>query len=442
MRARGEQPRGDRRASGDALLEVGELHAEDPEVRPGEAQRFGLPQRRAVIRPRQRGQLGIATQYEVGQGAPGEVRRREPVADVPAREPDAGLRVVARGGVPVARDAERTAPAVGDARIADRREEVAQRAVQVIEHLVDPLERRIHGAAPVVPGASAAEREAVVGRALPVDEQVAVVAEGLAVLDADLVPDRVGQRLGRDHERVERQDAAAHPRPLGAVALERDDHVPRGHGALEARVDAAEPHAARRPVDHLGALEEGDAERLDHLGEAAHELRGVQPRAGGVEHRTRVVAVETRRAEPGADGALVPVLGAVDAEPPQLGDVRLREARAARRCGRTPPSRRARSRSRCPRVGRPDRPRRPCRPSHAASRPPRRSRAGVRAIRRSAGTAPSTSRRCGPTRRSPAISRSSTAMRSAGVGLRAASTPSTARSARRRRCRRRTARPP
>ena len=138
-----------------------------------------------------------------------------------------------------------------------------------------------------------------------------------------------------------------------------------------------------------------------------------------VEHRRRVAVVESGRAEPRA-GPFAPSQYSGRSTPKRRASATsaLRRSRAARRRGRRRPFRRVRSRSRCPRMPRPDRPRRPCRPSPAASRRPRRSRARARATRRSAGTAPSTSRRCRPEAPNPAISRSSTAMRSAGVGLR------------------------
>ena len=88
--------------------------------------------------------------------------------------------------------------------------------------------------------------------------------------------------------------------------------------------------------------------------------------------------------------------------------------RAARASGRTRSSRPSRSRSRCPPASPRGRPRRRSRPSPGAWRARRHGRACARGMRWSAGTARCTIRRCGPRRRSPAISFSSTTIRSAG----------------------------
>src|SRR3954451_6372106 len=78
---------------------------------------------------------------------------------------------------------------------------------------------------------SPTEREPAVGRPLPVDEQVAVVAEGLPVPQPDPVPRALRQRLRRHHQGVHRHHIASHPLEGGGVALGRpDDHV-RGHDA-------------------------------------------------------------------------------------------------------------------------------------------------------------------------------------------------------------------
>ena len=129
--------------------------------------------------------------------------------------------------MPVAGHAQRAAPAVGDRRIpessaVEHREQLAQRAAQVVEHPLDPVVLGPDRAAPVVAGAAPAEREPVVGGALAVDHEMAEVGEGLAVGDADLVPEGVGQRLGGDHERVQRQHAPVGRAQRRAVALGRD----------------------------------------------------------------------------------------------------------------------------------------------------------------------------------------------------------------------------
>ena len=184
-----------------------------------------------------------------------------------------------------------------------------------------------------------------------------------------------------------------------AVALGRDDHVPRGHGALEARVDLAE--STPPAVQSITSVARGC----------------VTPRASTTSARPRTSFAGCSRAQAGSN--IAP--GSSPSRPVAPNrDPTVRGPRARARRRRTPRLRDLRlARPRCtaerakaivpPRCEvavdalasrDADRPRRPCRPSHAASRAPRR-----RPCRRSsdprstAGTARCTSRRCGPTRR-------------------------------------------
>ena len=73
------------------------------EPHPEPAQRLGLPSARPVPDPRQAGELGVAADDQVGERAPGEVRRRHAVADVAAGAGDARRSVVGDVRMPVAR---------------------------------------------------------------------------------------------------------------------------------------------------------------------------------------------------------------------------------------------------------------------------------------------------------------------------------------------------
>ena len=139
--------------------------------------------------PRQPGQLGVAAEDEVAQGAAGEVGGADAVADVPARPAEPGLAVEPDRGAPVARDAERAAPRVGDPGAGEHREEVDQGGVEPGEDPLVAVVLRLDPRAEVVRRAAAAEDQPVVGGALAVDDQVAVVGERLAPGQADLVPD-------------------------------------------------------------------------------------------------------------------------------------------------------------------------------------------------------------------------------------------------------------
>src|SRR5262249_969739 len=106
---------------------------------------------------------------------------------------------------PVARDAERSAPVVRDARPGRRWERPRQRPLEprtdtcvVLARLADRLAEPVGGAAP-------ADRDPAVGRALGAEEEEASIVDEQAVPPAERRPDVLAERLGRDHERVEGQ---------------------------------------------------------------------------------------------------------------------------------------------------------------------------------------------------------------------------------------------
>ncbi len=255
----------------------------------GPAQGLDLPALRAVADPRQPGELGVAPEHQIGEGAAGEVRGRHAGADVAARPAETAGSVVDDGRGPVSRHSEHAGPGVGDRDGSGIREESAcglrKEAVQQRRERPDrALLGRAVGvdARPVaVRHAPPAEGDAVVGGALRVHVDVCEVAEGLAAVPADGLPERRRQRLGHDHRRVHRQPGAVLAAEVGREALGRPQHVRRPDRA------PVGDRPARRDLAHLRLLVDRHAEPLDRLGESAHELARVNARAmrvpGGAE---------------------------------------------------------------------------------------------------------------------------------------------------------------
>ena len=93
------------------------------------------------------------------------------------------------------------------------------------------LVARVDRARQAVGGAAAADRDAPVGRALGVEEEVVAVVDQQAVAPARARPHLVGQRRGRDHQRVERQVAQALAGQLRRVGLGRAEHDRGAHAS-------------------------------------------------------------------------------------------------------------------------------------------------------------------------------------------------------------------
>ena len=111
-----------------------------------------------------------------------------PSPTYPPAQPSPVVAVQPDRGAPVARDAERAAPRVGDPGAREHREQVDQGLAQLGE---DPVVAVVAGPDPraeVVRRPAAAEHQPVVGGALAVDDQVPVVGERLASAQPDLRP--------------------------------------------------------------------------------------------------------------------------------------------------------------------------------------------------------------------------------------------------------------
>ena len=119
----------------------------------------------------------------------------------------------------------------------------------------------------MVGGPAAAEHKPVVGGALAVDDEVAVIAEGLTARESRLVPERGGQRTGGDDQRVHGHDrarCALRPHASMARTVTRARTTPRSvttcRGPIESRWcprRSARPGArgGGEPADKPGGLD-------------------------------------------------------------------------------------------------------------------------------------------------------------------------------------------
>ena len=177
------------------------------------AQRFRLPARRAVARPtagargrcraRARGRRSCARR---GSSCSRRRRRSRPPTRCPVArsKPTDGYQSRGTPTAPPHRCVIAASPSAGNS---DRSVACSDANTRGSRSNCGP-----HARAEVVRRAAAAEREPAVGRALAVDDHVAEVGERRARVEPRLGPERVGQRLGRDHQRVDRRDRAPQAR--------------------------------------------------------------------------------------------------------------------------------------------------------------------------------------------------------------------------------------
>ena len=399
-------------------MDVGALQHPHDRPRGDEPQRLGLPAAAVVADPGQRGQVGVAPQHQVGQRAAADVGGDHAVAGVAAGVAEAGAGVEVDGHAPVPRHRQRATPVVGDGRIRSGREVAAKHPLQALPHRFGALVLLADRMAQLVGRAAAADRDAAVGRALRVEEQVVAVSDQEAVPPAQLVPDLGRQRLGRDHQRVQRQVAQRLSRQLRGVGLGRAQH--RGRAQLSARA----ANTAGGELQRRRALVDDHAQPLAGLGQAADQpgrvdagaVRRVRGRDAPVDPRVVVGLLGRQRLPVLLGGAQRPRRALAVRQPPLL------------RCGwwRPSASRPSGSRSRCPPARSRGRSRRPSSASRAgrARRRPARG-CGGRAWRCRTGRM-RPSRRFGRTGRSRR-SRSRPPSRAGRAGAASGSTPTTGR---------------
>ncbi len=225
------------------LAAIGQLHRPQPGVDAEPTQGLGLPGGRAMPHPGEVGQRRVRPGDEVGQRAPGQVGGGHPVAHVATGPGQARVAVEADRRVPVARDAERAAPGVGEAGLRQIGEELGQGLAQQRVHRGLAVEGLPHGGPVVVGRPAAAEGDAPVGGPLPVDDHVPVVGERGPRLETGRLPEVVAQWLGGHHERVHRHDVAAMARQRRGPGLRGPHHDVGPHRAT------ARHHAGARRRD-------------------------------------------------------------------------------------------------------------------------------------------------------------------------------------------------
>ena len=120
---------------------------------------------------------------------------------------------------PVALGAEHARPGVRDRHLARGRPQRVQLLGEAAHGPVLDLAVAVVARAPVVRAPPAADRDAAVGGALDVGVRQRRVGDRLGVRPADLVPDRLRERVGDDDRRAQRDDLPPEPGQAGRVAL-------------------------------------------------------------------------------------------------------------------------------------------------------------------------------------------------------------------------------
>ncbi|MCY1510831.1 hypothetical protein D9M68_452200 [compost metagenome] len=257
-------------------------------------------QRAVAEHPGLAGEQGFPAEDQVRQGASAQVAGAHALAAVAAGQGDAVLAVHQHVRAEAPRHAQVAAPAVGDAHIAQLREELAQQVAAQVEFVLGEAEVLAQPAAEAV-AAPRAEGQAVVGGALCISHLAAALAEGLAVFQADLRPLRVGERFGSDQQALHRQLVLAQRRQAGGVAFDGRHHpvrpefalggayqprLPVAGGALLEQLHAHALHRPRQSADQPGRLDGGAVRRVDAAvgvgyAQLAVQFLGAQPAVVG-----------------------------------------------------------------------------------------------------------------------------------------------------------------
>ena len=117
------------------------------------------------------------------------------------------------------------------------------------------------------------EGDPVVGRALPVNDHVAVVGEGGALIQPGCGPERLGQWFGRHHQGIDGDDRPRVTRQRRRPRLGRPHHHVGRNGAAGGAHPRLVRRIARLDFGDRGVLVQRHATALDGEGQAAGEQR-------------------------------------------------------------------------------------------------------------------------------------------------------------------------
>ena len=235
-----------------------------------------------MAHPRQPGQPACPPQHQIGQRSPGQVARRHTIAHITAGPPQPRHRVVTHRRMPVSRDPQRSAPTVGHGIPLQDGEQPTQGALQLRENRWFRIELGPNLGPPVIGRPPAAEGDPVISRPLAIDDDVPVVGEGLALGQPDLVPHTGGQRLGSDHQGVDRGRAPSQPRQPRGPSLGRPHGMPGPHHRPR-----LQDHSTGRRGRDPGTLDNHSATRTHHCRKPVHKVARMDPRAVGVVGRAQ-----------------------------------------------------------------------------------------------------------------------------------------------------------
>ncbi len=220
--------------------------------------------------------VGLLAQDQAGQDPSGEVGRRHPVTGVAPTGRDPGSGIEGERRDPVPGHAQGAAPGVPEA-------DPAQAGEPGLDHRpergVGPgvaIEGRLDRRAEAIRCATAAEQDPPIGGPRQVVDRQAVGRDDLAGAPADRGPVRIGDGLGQDDERIERQQGPVVAPELAEVGLAGQDDG--GRPDEPSRRPQGRPQVgqgARLDIGHGGPLEDRAAPALDRPSQAAHELARV-----------------------------------------------------------------------------------------------------------------------------------------------------------------------
>ena len=279
-----------------------------------------------MIDPREVREIGVALEDQVTQRLAREVARCHAVAHVTPCPGKPSGAVETDGGIPVARHAERTAPAMRDRGVACAGKEVVKDSRQLGEDRRVSIEPRPDLRTEVIRRTPSSEGDPIVRGALGVDDEVPTVAHRFAVRPLHVVPERPGKRFGRDDEGVERDETAREPREPRRVSLGRAHDDIGAHKPVFRDKTAGLDLERRCPLVHRDATPEHRAEQPAR--QPGRLERRAMRRVGGAMH--------LRRTDPRTRARIVDPLGVVrtEAPAPVVGDVVLQPANVRRRGGK------------------------------------------------------------------------------------------------------------
>ncbi len=223
-----------------------------------------------MVDPGKNCEIRGALENEVRESPSRQICRGNSISDVATSRSESRSGVETNRTRPVARSCKGSTPVVRDVRAESLGKKVMEGIDEMTCDACIGVEFGSDARAEMVRSTPSAECDSTVCSALSVDEDATAVRERWSIIEADLRPHIVIQRLRRDHQGVQRHNRAL------LSGQRRCERLGRPDDSRSAKISAIRHDSSRLDSERRHSLQNSAAERANDFGETARESTRIQ----------------------------------------------------------------------------------------------------------------------------------------------------------------------